>query len=277
MARKAQKKKIKPLQILSLLIFLIFGFFSIYEIEENKKITVNTNVPFALENFSQAKRVARELFSDRRETFYCGCKFDQHNNIDLKSCGYKIQQDKKRAERLEWEHIVPVSHLASHLNCWKNPICCKNGECVRGRRCCQEIDANFSKMEADLHNLVPEVGELNALRSNYRYGILPDVSKGRFGQCEIKIDPETKRVEPRPEIRGMIARTYLYMSDTYHFHLSDSQRQLFLAWNKQYPPSDAEFEWNERVFRVQGNHNSYIVNAREGRKYNYGSTQLYNE
>lgn len=221
-------------------------------------------VPNPLANFHEAKQVARKLFQDHRETFYCSCKFDQHNRIDLASCGYRIQQDKRRAQRLEWEHIVPVSHLAAHLECWRKPICCKetkNGKsCFRGRKCCQQIDPDFAKMEADLHNLVPEIGELNALRSNYRFGELPHIAEHQFGQCELKIDPETRRVEPSSTVKGIIARVYLYMSDTYHFHLSDSQRQLFTAWNTQYPPDAWEIEWDNRIFKIQGNHNLYISN-----------------
>lgn len=221
-------------------------------------------VPHPLRNFQEAKRAAKQIFSDKRETFYCGCKFDKHNQVDLKACGYKIQQDKRRAKRVEWEHIVPVSHLANHLPCWQKALCCnKKGECERGRQCCQQIDPMFRQMESDLHNLVPEVGELNALRSNYRFGILPQLGTQQFGQCEIKIDKETRRVEPREAVRGVIARAYLYMSDTYAFQLSSQQRKLFEAWNREYPPEIWEQEWDNRVFMIQGNHNPYIVQYQE--------------
>lgn len=212
-----------------------------------------------LPNFQEAKKIAKQIFQDNRKTFYCGCTFDKHNKVDTDSCGYIIQQDKRRASRLEWEHIVPVSHLAAHFPCWKKSLCCnKKGECYRGRRCCREIDPEFSKMEADLHNIVPEIGELNAIRSNFRFGVLPHIDAGQFGVCEMKIDPETRRVEPRASIRGIIARTYLYMAAVYPFRLSDSQRQLFEAWNKEYPPDDWEIEWDNRIFFIQGNHNPYI-------------------
>lgn len=211
------------------------------------------------QNFSEAKKIASEIHRDHQETFYCGCKFDKHKKIDLGSCGYRIQENEMRAKRLEWEHIVPISHLASHLPCWKKRLCCKkNGECFKGRRCCQEIDANFARLEADLHNLVPEIGELNAKRSNYRFGHLPMSISGQFGSCEIKIDPISRRVEPRKEVRGMIARTYLYMAEQYAYNLSDSQRQLFESWNRQYPPSIWEIERNKRIEAQQGNTNSYI-------------------
>jgi deoxyribonuclease-1 len=229
-------------------------------------IPSDNTVPHPLTSFREAKAEARHIFSDHRRTFYCGCKFDKHNKVDLKSCGYKVQEDKRRAHRLEWEHIVPISHLAAHLPCWKKPLCSnKRGEFYRGRRCCQEQDAVFNKMEADLHNLVPELGELNGLRSNYRFGLLPEMEPGQFGECQIKIDSQRRRVEPREAIRGVIARTHLYMVDTYHLELSDSQRKLFRAWNAKYAPSDWEIEWDERIFRIQGNHNRYISHYVEHR------------
>lgn len=211
------------------------------------------------QNFTEAKGIAKTLFQDHRTTFYCGCRFDKHNVVDLESCGYKIQHDQRRAKHLEWEHIVPVSLIASHLPCWKNKQCCnKDGACYGGRKCCQQIDKNFAKMEADLHNLVPEIGELNALRSNYRFGMLPHIPVGQLGECQFKIDPETRRVEPQPSVQGIIARTYLYMAQRYHIHLSDSQLQLFNAWNAQHPPDQWEIEWDRRISGIQGNHNLYI-------------------
>jgi deoxyribonuclease I len=209
-------------------------------------------------NFGDAKRLARLIHIDHQQTFYCGCNYDKHNKIDLRSCGYKVQGDIRRAKRLEWEHIVPISQLASHLPCWQKRLCCKNGSCYKGRRCCREIDANFAKMEADLHNLVPEIGELNGLRSNYRFGMLPFVMPGQFGACEFKIDSGTRRVEPRRMTRGTISRVYLYMSKHYNMRLSDSQRQLFEAWNREHPPDAWEVEWDRRIERAQGNSNEYI-------------------
>lgn len=215
-------------------------------------------------SFSEAKRLAVQIHHDHRTTFYCGCKYDKHHKIDLQSCGYQIQKNVRRAQRLEWEHIVPISQLASNLPCWKNRLCFKkNGQCYKGRRCCREIDPDFAKMEGDLHNLVPEIGELNALRSNYRFGLLPFIDSHQFGNCEVKIDPVTRRIEPRVLTRGVVARAYLYMAEKYDMRLSDAQRQLFMAWNNQYPPDSWELEWDRRIHDLQGNSNSFISHYQE--------------
>lgn len=215
--------------------------------------------------FSNAKRLAKELHADHRTTFYCGCKYDKHGKVDLHSCGYQIQKNKRRAERLEWEHIMPVSVWGVHFSCWNEPLCCNRQHCYKGRACCREINPEFAKMEADLHNIVPEIGELNAVRSNYRFGMLPHVATGQFGACEFKVDKETRRVEPRAMVRGMVARAYLYMANTYSIHLSPAQHQLFAAWNKEYPPDAWEVLWDNRIAMLQGNHNLYITHYLEKR------------
>lgn len=214
----------------------------------------------APKNFTEAKLAAKKIYGDHQKTFYCGCYYDEQGKIDLKSCGYKIQQDTSRANRLEWEHIVPVSHIAFHLPCWQQKLCRKsNGETYKGRECCRELDEAFSKMEADLHNLVPEIGELNACRSNFRFGMIPYIETGQFGECYFKIDKENRRAEPKPELRGMIARIYLYVADRYGMNLSDSQFQLLSAWNREWPPEAWEIERDNRIANIQGHHNPFVL------------------
>jgi deoxyribonuclease-1 len=211
-------------------------------------------------HFTEAKKYAKQIFSDRQTTFYCGCHYDKHNKVNLQSCGYHIQKDKRRATRLEWEHIVPVSLWGKDLECWKKAVCCQEKKaCYKGRACCRTKDSHFAAMEADLHNIVPEIGELNQYRSNYRFGMLPEIPLGRFGQCEIKIDSETRRVEPKDAVKGTVARAYLYMADQYAISLSSSQKKLYTSWNKLYPPEQWEIEWDKRVAHIQGNYNRFIT------------------
>lgn len=61
-------------------------------------------------------------------------------------------------------------------------------------------------MEADLHNLVPAVGELNGDRSNYRMAVISGEDR-TYGACDFEIDSSRKVVEPMAETRGDIART----------------------------------------------------------------------
>jgi len=229
---------------------------------KDKSLFTPVSVPIQPINFNKAKILAKLIHADHQTTFYCNCRYDDRNNqVDLQSCGYKVQHNTKRARRIEWEHIVPASVFGKKLPCWNNKLCCtKKDYCYKGRKCCQKIDPTFSTIEADLHNIVPAIGELNILRSNYDFAELPDVKSNQFGSCNIKIDKVKHQIEPRHEVRGIIARAYLYMENIYKISLSKEQKKLFLRWNKKYPPTDWEIYWNTRITKIQGNDNSYISN-----------------
>lgn len=201
------------------------------------------------ESFSESKKLLKEIYKDHQTTFYCGCKYnplDKDNMIDRNSCGYvprneltKKGKENERANRIEWEHIMPAENFGRHLACWKDG----------GRKACSK-DPIFNKMEADMHNLVPAIGELNADRSNFRYGAdKPKV--GMYGECKFEVDFDANRTYVRDEIKGDIARAYLYMSKTYNINLSDQERKLMEAWDKQDPIDEWEIEKNKRIENIK--------------------------
>ena len=141
---------------------------------------------------------------------------------------------------------MPVENFGKHLPCWKDG----------GRKNCKN-DITFNEMESDMHNLVPAIGELNADRSNYKFGAnKPKV--GQYGKCEFEVDFKAKRVYVRDEIKGNIARIYFYMSDKYNINLSPQERKMFEVWNKLDPVDEWERIKNKRVNKLQGNRNKYI-------------------
>ncbi len=99
----------------------------------------------------------------------------------------------------------------------------------------------FRYMESDLYNLVPAVGEINGLRSNYSFAMIPG-EKRAFGKCDMEI--EGRKAEPPPGKRGDIARTYFYMGWAYPGHgiISKKNRKLFEAWDKGDPVDEWECE-----------------------------------
>ena len=90
-------------------------------------------------------------------------------------------------------------------------------------------------MEADLHNLVPAVGEVNGDRNNYSFGMLGNYVSD-YGRCNFIIDRDLKTVQPPEYTRGFIARTYFYMRQKYGLPISAQKMKLFRVWDKQYPP-----------------------------------------
>jgi len=110
--------------------------------------------------------------------------------------------------------------------------------------------------EGELYNLWPAVGLINQLRSNYRYAALSN-RQLTFG-CDFKADKFLRKTEPTDRAKGIVARANLFMSDKYHINLSKSQRQLFEAWNKQFPANAWEKEWSQRIAMIEGYDNPYI-------------------
>ena len=223
------------------------------------KIIAAERRPQIAESYALAKRLLYgEVFAGRRETLYCGCPFDARRVPDLAACGYGSRGNPDRAGRIEVEHVVPASWIGQTRRCWREPICQDGeGRSFKGRDCCERIDPEYRRAYNDLHNLWPTVGEVNEQRRNYRFGMIPGESR-EFGRCDFEVDHAGRRVEPRPEVRGDVARIGLYMERVHGVRLSDGQRRLFSAWDEADPPDDFERERNARIRSLQGNGNPFV-------------------
>lgn len=204
-------------------------------------------------DFREAKEAMRYVYADHRETLYCGCKFSfvgrsGAGRTDLESCGYTIRKQPKRAQRIEWEHVVPAYNFGRQRPCWREG----------GRDHCKATDPVFVAMEADMFNLVPAVGEVNADRSYYRFALLPD-SPPQHGACPFRVDFGQRKAEPPVSARGLIARTYFYMHDRYDLRMSRQQEQLMMAWAQAHPVTDWERTRQERIAQEMGHSNEFIT------------------
>ena len=132
-----------------------------------------------INSFSQAKAAAVKVHADAPGTFYCGCKINWQGKkgvVDLKSCGYQVRKNENRASRVEWEHVVPAWQFGHQRQCWQDG----------GRKNCAK-DPVYRKMESDMHNLQPSVGEVNGDRGNFMYSQW-NGGEGQYGQCAMKVD-----------------------------------------------------------------------------------------
>ncbi len=191
------------------------------------------------QSFSQAKRMAADLYSDHNRSFYCDCSYRRRGKKlvpDLSSCGYQPRKEKKRASRIEWEHVVPAWAFGHQLQCWQQG----------GRKNCRKNSKLFRQMEADLYNLVPAVGEINGNRSNYSFAVLEGEPRV-YGACDFEVDFKRRKAEPAPAVRGDIARIYWYMRDQYGLRISQKQQKLFEAWAQMDPPDQWEREREQRI------------------------------
>jgi len=216
------------------------------------------------ESFNKAKKhLYKSVYNDHRETVYCGATFTRKKQIIIPQ-GFTVTKYKKRAARTEAEHVVPAENFGRTFSEWRegHTSCVdRKGKAFKGRNCASKANSEYRLMQADLYNLFPAIGAVNALRKNYNF--VASVSGGSsFGSCPMKI--KGRKAEPPASARGRIARTYLYMDAVYkRYKMGKPQRRLMTAWDKQYPVSQWECIRADRIKQIQGNTNP-IMAARCG-------------
>ena len=216
----------------------------------------------SIQSFHSAKKnLEKSIYFDNRETVYCSASFDSEKNI-VAAEGFETTKYVNRAKRLEWEHIVPAENFGRTFSEWRDghKKCVNSkGKKFKGRKCAYKMNSEYRYMSADMYNLFPAIGSVNGMRSNYQF--VERVDKGySFGSCEMVIS--AGKVQPTDQSKGRIARSYLYMQDTYsRYKIGKPQVSLMQAWDKQYPVSDWECLRYKRIKAVQRSEN-YIMKTR---------------
>ena len=85
-------------------------------------------------SFSKSEKLLLKLYKDNPVTLYCGCSF-KGKKPNLSSCGYIPKKNKKRANRIEWEHVVPAHAFGKSFSECRDghPKCVKkNGKKFKG-------------------------------------------------------------------------------------------------------------------------------------------------
>ncbi|MFX4226479.1 MAG: endonuclease [Porticoccaceae bacterium] len=212
------------------------------------------SLPAFASGWSDTKNTADDdVYFDHRVTFYCGCDYVSDGDRDgsghpmLDTCGYTgPSTHSSRAKQIEWEHVVPASLMpARQFECW-----------TKGSRSdCERDDPQAQAMIFDLHNLVPSIGQVNALRLNDRYGEIAGEER-KFGACEVE---DSKGIfEPRDSERGDVARIWLYMAERHGVELAPGEREMFIRWHEADPVSDWEVERDKRIEKLQGTSNHWV-------------------
>ena len=212
-----------------------------------------------IQSFSKAKKILeRQVYNNHRTTLYCGATFDAKKKV-IPPKGFTTTKYLKRAKKIEWEHAVPAENFGRTFSEWRDghKQCVNNkGKAFKGRKCAEKVNVEYRYMQADMFNLYPAIGAVNALRSNYNFTMLP-AEKSDFGSCVMKID--NRKAEPPEAARGQIARTYLYMDDAYkRYSMSKSQRQLMTAWDKMYPVDAWECARAKKISSLQKSENNVV-------------------
>ena len=232
------------------------------------------------QSFYAVKRVMLDkIYYDHHRTLYCDAEYDKFksikkpvgfrlpniNKVDFKIYDISAEELQRKSERMEWEHIVPAENfgrtfkewLEGHKNCVSN-----KGKQFKGRSCAEKESEDFRYMYTDMYNLYPSIGAVNYLRANFNFTQFNqrDNVKNLFGSCPLKISHN--RVEPRDEVKGLIARTYFYMEQTYtRYKIGEPMRGILKTWNSKYPVTRWECIRARRIERVQGNANMIVKKA----------------
>ena len=183
---------------------------------------------------------------DAYRDLYCGCKFEYkpakgHNNIRFYSDG--CFENSKNAtsfdDGVDLEHVFPKSRF------------------------------NDVFLSTDFHNLFPAIGVINTARQvkDFADWDNEDSTRIKYGNCRTFIQGE--RIYPRFEVKGMIARAYLYIAEqaekrlgmTKEYLFPDAYlKQVYDDWNKSFPPTPFECKREKIIYEIQGSHNPYISN-----------------
>lgn len=211
------------------------------------------------QSFNKAKKMLeRNVYDKHRITLYCAAAFDSSKHV-ISPVGFQSLKYEKRSKKIEWEHVVPAENFGRTFKEWRDgdPQCINSkGKFFKGRKCAEKVNIEYRYMQADMFNLFPAIGSVNALRSNYNFAMQPG-EVNDFGSCEMKI--ANRKAEPPKSARGKIARTYMYMESNYsRYSMSRQQRQLMNAWDKQYPVDSWECERTKKIAALQKGDNEVV-------------------
>lgn len=168
-----------------------------------------------------------EVYATGGDELYCGGRFDRQTG-----------------RRLNAEHVYPMSWVTRELRCGT-------------RDQCRERSPGFNRIESDLHNMYPSRTDANRRRGSMAFAEVPGEEHAIAG-CDIEVDDRSRVVEPRPAVRGEIARAMFYMQQTYGMPIYPRQGELLLRWHRKDPPDAEERRRNEAIAKIQGRRNPFI-------------------
>lgn len=178
-------------------------------------------------SFSSAKQTYfyDKLYREGGQSLYCGVPFGPGEHVSI-------------------EHVLPAERMKEAAGC--------EG---LSREQCRGRSRRFNRMEADLHNLWPALPEVNNKRGSLPFGEIPG-EEWDFPACDFEV--EGGKVEPRPQVRGEIARSIFYMMREYGVRLPDEEVLILWEWNRADPPDEIEGRRNGRIAALQGTRNPFI-------------------
>jgi len=211
----------------------------------------------APDNRSQVKNLLKMIDLDYKTARLTGCKY----TYDTTSCMDKTIVDittcdvKEANQSIKWIQVVPDIFFGRNMACMNEDVCTNvfTKKKFGSPMCCRRVNAKYKQMEADLFNLIPVLSEVAEKRGRRLFS---DVVKPDFTIGSLRFDATS--MEPRDEIKGDMARVYLYMDERYDLTLSEQQKETFLRWHRLDPVDGDECRVAKIILKVQGGTNTLV-------------------
>lgn len=189
-------------------------------------------VATAIPDYQTARKIFwSKVYPGSAETLYCGDMMDSDDRT-----GFNV------------EHVFPMSWVTNALSCGT-------------RAQCRSSSQQFNIIEGDLHNLYPARSTVNSARRSYRFGEVHGESRA-FGQaCDFEVNDRARVAEPRPAMRGEIARAMFYMAYQYRdqgLTIFARSGNILQQWHADDPPDEREKKRNLRISSLQGTANLFV-------------------
>ncbi|WP_345975370.1 endonuclease [Sulfurimonas sp. HSL3-7] len=211
----------------------------------------------APENRTQAIKLIKKIHFDYKKTWLNSCDY----TYDLQSCMDKTMVDtstcsvQEQNQTVKWIQVVPDSFYGRNRECMNEEVCVSKytGKNYKGKRCCRQSDAAYRKMEADLFNFIPVVSSIADKRKDQ---IFMKVDKAEYVVGKVKMD--AKAIEPPDNLKGDIARVYLYMNERYGLDLTLEEKEDYYYWHKLDSVDKRECAIAKTIMKIQGSTNRWI-------------------
>ena len=183
--------------------------------------------------FSALPLFWKNVYPNGGETLYCGVRFGPRKNRSINV-----------------EHVYPMAWAMKAQGC-------------RSRDECRRSSPRFNRIEADMHNFYPSRKDINKARGSSPFGMV-DGERRYYGSCDFEFDPRRRAVEPRPQVRGNIARAMFHMKESYGLKFYRRQGETLQRWNREDPPDREERRRNDAIEGLQGTRNRFVDQPEKG-------------
>jgi len=211
----------------------------------------------APENRSQAKKLIKKIHFDYKTTWLNGCDYiyDPASCMDIAIVDTSTCSVQEEKQSMAWIQVVPDSFYGRNKECMNEAVCVSKytGKSYQGKRCCRQSDAEYRKMEADLFNLIPVVTAVAEKRTEQ---IFMEVKKPKYTVGRVKIGDDF--IEPPDNMKGDIARVYLYMNERYGLDLTLDEKEAYYYWHKLDSVDRRECAIGKLIMKIQGSSNRWI-------------------